>query len=244
MISLDHIKSETSPSIISNINILPSWNILEHFTRDGLKKYINFSTFQVYGKVQNSLVSVKEDVSPLNKYALSHYLSEKIVNYYNSNSDTECINIRLSNSYGAPIFSNNNCWWLVMNDFVKSAYKKNKIELLSDGSPQRDFINMYDICYAVEIILKNKSENFNNTLNLASGNTYSISEIANMVKRNFFEMYNKEIPVIMKKSKTKNKVLNKFRIDISDLKTRGFEPQNKIDETIKDFFRYFEKNEK
>ena len=65
-----------------------------------------------------------------------------------------------------------------MNDFVKSAYKKNKIELLSDGSPQRDFINMYDICYAVEIILKNKSENFNNTLNLASGNTYSMDLVS------------------------------------------------------------------
>ncbi len=244
MISLDHIKSETSPSIVSNINILPSWNILEHFTKVGLKKYINFSTFQVYGKIDNSIVSVKNKVSPLNKYALSHYLSEKIVNYYNSNSITECINIRLSNTYGYPVFSNNNCWWLVMNDFVKSAYKKNKIELLSDGSPQRDFINIPDICHAVEKILNNKINQFSNTLNLASGETFSILEIANMVKRNFFEMYNKEIPVIMKKSKLENVPLNKFRIDISDLKSRGFEPQNKINEAIKDFFRYFDKNEK
>jgi UDP-glucose 4-epimerase len=213
---------------------------LEQFTKIGLKKFINFSTFQVYGKINRSTVSVKDKVSPLNKYALSHYLSEKIVNFYNLNSTTQCINIRLSNSYGAPIFRKNNCWWLVINDLVKSAYKEKKIELLSDGSPQRDFINMSDICFAIETILKSKEDSFNNTLNLASGKTFSIAEIAKIVKKNYYELYKREIPILFKKNQINSSSPNKFKIDISDLKELGCEPQNKINKTIKDFFRYFE----
>tara|TARA_Y100000590_G_scaffold367688_1_gene427892 strand:- start:1473 stop:2129 length:657 start_codon:yes stop_codon:yes gene_type:complete len=218
---------------------------LDRFTKIGLEKYINFSTFQVYGTIKQSLVTVKDKPNPMNKYALSHFLSEKIVNYYNSNSSTECINIRLSNSYGAPIFSTNNCWWLVINDLVKSAYNNNKLKLLSDGSPQRDFINIYDICNAVETIIKNKSECcFNNTLNLASGKTFTIGEIAKIVQKNFYELYNQEIPILYIKNKVASISSKKFTIDISDLKNRGYKPQNDLNKTIKDFFRYFEKRSK
>ena len=45
LISLDHKKSETIPHEVSNINILPTWNLLERFTNKGLIKFINFSSF-------------------------------------------------------------------------------------------------------------------------------------------------------------------------------------------------------
>ena len=89
----------------------------------------------------------------LNIYGLTHFLSEDICSYYNVNTETDCINVRLSNSYGSPVFMENNCWWLVINDLCKTAFSKDEIKLLSDGSPQRDFIQSSDICRAIEILI-------------------------------------------------------------------------------------------
>ena len=40
LISLDHNQSEDAPNFVSNINVMPSWNLLDKITKEGLKKFI------------------------------------------------------------------------------------------------------------------------------------------------------------------------------------------------------------
>ena len=40
IISLDHHKSESSPNFVSSINVMPTWNLLDTFTKNGLDKFI------------------------------------------------------------------------------------------------------------------------------------------------------------------------------------------------------------
>ena len=141
LISLDHRKSEDNPSLVSSINVMPTWNLLDKFVKKGLKKFIYFSTIHVYGKLPNEIITEDRISSPQNAYGLTHLLSENICNYFNEKTATTCINVRLSNSYGSPVFEENNCWWLVINELCKIAFEQNEIKLLSDGSPQRDFIH-------------------------------------------------------------------------------------------------------
>ena len=104
LVSLDHHDSEKNPSFVSEINLQPTWNLLHACSANGLKKFIYFSTIHVYGKNQNGHVDENRAVSPFNAYGLTHALSEQICNYYHRKTETECINIRLSNSYGEPVF--------------------------------------------------------------------------------------------------------------------------------------------
>jgi UDP-glucose 4-epimerase len=243
LISLDHNQSETFPTKVSNINVLPTWTLLDHFTRKGLKKYINFSSFQVYGEINKSIVKSNCTPNPKNKYALSHYLSEIIVNYYNENTMAECINIRLSNSFGAPVFNTNNCWWLVVNDLVKSAYHNKEVILLSDGTPQRDFIDLYDVCNAIEVVINSKLDIHTNTFNLASGKTFAVYEIAKLIKELYFLIYKKEIPIKFNNQKNKyNESIKKYRVDISELKNLGYTPKNNYKKSIKELFEYFDQS--
>ena len=78
-------------------------------------------------KIPNEIITEDNSPAPLNIYGLTHFLSEDICSYYNVNTETKCINVRLSNSYGSPVFNENSCWWLVVNDLCKSAFLKNKI---------------------------------------------------------------------------------------------------------------------
>ena len=156
LVSLDHHKSQLNPDLVSSINVLPTWNLLERFTKKKLNKFIYFSTTQVYGDLSSESITENKSMNPINYYGLTHSLSEIICNYFNSNSSTECINIRLSNGYGSPVLKNNNCWDLAINNFCKTAVENGKIIIKSDGTPMRDFIHLSDIEKAIEVIIESK----------------------------------------------------------------------------------------
>jgi len=244
LISLDHNKSNDSPNIIAPINVMPTWNLLDKFCHNGLGKFIYFSTQQVLGTLPPKLISENILPHPNNKYGLTHLLCEDLINYYNSVTNTQCINVRLSNGYGSPVFNENNCWWLVINDLCKTALEKNKIKLKSDGSPQRDFIHLLDICQAIKILIDSDNED-HNLFNIASGRTYSILELAHHVSSTYYKKYNKNIPVILPDGTISNKASiksekNKFQIDINKISELGYIPSISIEKGIDEVLSYIE----
>jgi UDP-glucose 4-epimerase len=248
LISLDHHKSENEPNFVSSINVMPTWNLLDKLTQKGLKKFIYFSTIHVYGKIPKEIITEDQQPAPLNPYGLTHLLSENICNYYNNKTDTECINVRLSNSYGSPVFKENNCWWLVINDLCKTAYKEKKIKLLSDGSSQRDFIHSSDVCRVIEFILNTDKNNMqNNTYHISSGNTLTIWELAQTVKKVYQDRFKLEIPVILPEntiSMFPDKFLRaeKYIVSNTKIKSLGFATITELKTGINELFDYLEKS--
>ena len=245
LISLDHHKSEDSPIFVSSINVIPTWNLLDSFTKNGLGKFIYFSTQQVLGELPSRLIEETTEPNPKNNYGLTHLLSEEIVNYYNNKTNTKCINARLSSGYGSPVFNQNNCWWLVINDLCKTAFTKNKIKLLSDGSPQRDFIHILDICRAIEIMIESGSNYDENIFHIASGKTLNILELAHIVKKVFSERYSKEIPIYLPDESVSNnsnkfKDSERFMIDIKRIKELGFQNKVSLQAGVNEIFEYFD----
>ena len=188
LVSLDHHDSEKKPSIVSDINVQPTWNLLDACSKKGLKKFIYFSTIHVYGKNQNGLVHENKPVTPLNAYGLTHALSEEICNYYHRKTDTNCINIRLSNSYGAPVFYDAKCWDLIVNDLSRSAFLNKKIVLTGDGKAIRDFIHFSDICKGIESLIESESI-IENIFHFSSSKSISMIDVAIEVKKVYFQMY-------------------------------------------------------
>lgn len=246
MVSLNHFDSEKNTELALKVNVLPTWNLLKQFSAKGLKKFIYFSTQQVYGRIPAEVIDELFQPSPVNSYGLTHLQSEQIVNLYKQTTGVDAINIRLSNSYGAPVFKQNSCWWLVVNDLCKSAYENKKIKLLSDGSPQRDFIHVQDVANAVKVLVENNDLS-TNLFHLSSGKTYSILELAVFVKQVFKERYNEDIPIVYSQNKvfeTKGTTNNnaKFTIDNSQIKNSGLSLQIDLYKGIDGLFNYLESN--
>jgi len=248
LISLDHFKSEENQNFVSSINVLPTWNLLDKLTQNGLDKFIYFSTIHVYGKLPRETINEDYPPNPLNAYGLTHLLSENICNYYNNQTDTECINIRLSNSYGSPIFNENNCWWLVINDLCKTAIENNEIRLKSDGSPQRDFIHGDDVAGAIEVLIKSKNNNGKNIFHIASGETLTILELAYKVKTVFSHQYEKDIKIVLPDNtiseylgSDSSKDIDRYVISTNRLKKLGFKQGLDLELGINDIFNYLKK---
>ena len=190
LVSLDHTASENDSQLAQDTNVLPTLRLLDSCTKAGLKKFIYFSTIHVYGKLENSIVTESHAAKTENTYGLTHYLSESICDYYNRKTATNVISVRLSNSYGAPVLLTNNCWSLAVNDLCKQAFQNKEIRLLSDGSPQRDFIHGNDVCDAIEKLLNLNSKNIeNNIYHISSGQTITLLELAKTVRDAYQSRY-------------------------------------------------------
>lgn len=239
LVSLDHHKSNESIEMVSNINFMPIWRLLDAFKASAdLKKFIYFSTFHVYGTIEHEVIDESHAIKSKNAYGLTHYLSEIVGNYFDQNSDVSCYNLRLTNSYGEPYFPDNDCWSLVVNDLVKTAYQSQKIVLSSDGSPKRDFVHSTDIFQAVDKILT--SDLPGGSFNLSSGNTNTILELANLVGQVYLKRYGKVLEVRAQKSDPQKKSSLDFTVDHTALSRFGFKPQIDLESGIHQLFSYLE----
>lgn len=245
LVSLDHNQSEGEPNFVTSVNVVPTLNLLKNFAKKKtLKKFIYFSTVQVYGELPNENISENKRPMPKNIYGLTHYLSEQICNYFQINSEIDCISIRLSNSYGSPIFTDNNCWWLVVNDLCKSAFYDRRIVLKSDGSPQRDFIHGDDIFNALECLISTEADNgLENVFHISSGETLTILELAHKVKKVFSRNLKIDIPIDfssgVKSDKENPQKFPKYKIDNNKIKKLGYEQKVSIESGIQELFDYF-----
>jgi nucleoside-diphosphate-sugar epimerase len=244
LVSLNHHQSAGKPTEVMSVNVNPTWMLLNAFSlKKNLKKFINFSTVHIYGKLPFELITENFKPNPSNQYALTHLLSEHIVNYYNDNFDITAYNLRVSNSYGSPVFEENNCWWLVINDLCKTAFEKKKITLKSDGSSLRDFINSSDLVYAISIILNIDHDIEHNTFNISSEESLPILEIAIIVKKVYFKKFGEDISIyINENQKIESPNLNankqKFTISNERLRKKGFAIKTGIEEGVTELFDY------
>ena len=222
--SLNEFFLENYPEKAININSLGTRNLLEAIKDRGIKQFIYFSTFHIYGKSDGSL-DEKSELNPKNDYALTHLFAEYYIKQFHSNYKIPYSIFRLTNSYGVPKNKNSSKWYLILNDLSKMAFEKQKIVLKSNGKSLRDFIFMGDVAKVVE---KSLSFQKNEIYNLGSGKSISMLEIAKIVQKTYLEIYGTALEIEINKS---DKTMAKeFSVDISKL-------MNIIDIEFKPHFR-------
>ncbi len=199
-VSLNHKDSEIDLNNSLRVNYLPLLNIASKIVNEKLDvKFIYFSTMQVYGNyAKKRIINESMDIELNNTYALTHLMCENVLSSLSNYSGIQSTSLRLSNGYGYPELKSCDCWWLVINDFCQNIENFGEIKINSDGSPLRDFIHISDIANAVERLIKSK-KNLPTVMNLASGKTLSMLEIASLVLDEFLEKRHKPAVYIQNK---------------------------------------------
>jgi UDP-glucose 4-epimerase len=246
LVSLDHQQSGINLHETLQINVQSTWELLNLSSSIGLEKFIYFSTTQVYGQISESIISENTILNPSNVYGLTHKMSEDLVNFYSRTKYLDAMSLRLSNSYGEPVFHDSNCWSLVVNDLCKSAFLHKKIVLNSDGLATRDFIHYSTICSAVEQLLNAEIISENKALNLSAGESISLLSLSLLVNKVYQNIFNTPLDIFINKTElllntTNIDVHNKFIISNqllnSLIKIEKFELENGIQE----LFNYWSK---
>ncbi len=141
--------------VTNEINYLALKNLIEPFVTLPNKRLVFASSCSMYGSTEGNARKEIDGLNPLTAYARSKVALEQVLKKCKLGPYTTATSLRFATACG---MSDRLRLDLVLNDFVASAILKNKIDILSDGSPWRPLINVNDMARAIEwAILRDES---------------------------------------------------------------------------------------
>jgi UDP-glucose 4-epimerase len=183
-------------------------------------KFIYVSTSHVYGKPEKLPIKENHPLSPSSIYASSKVCAEFIVKSYAKNYDMDISILRLFSVYGINSPPN-----LVTSKIISQLLTKNKISI-GNVTPKRDFIYIDDVIDAIELVLR-KSRGFN-IYNVGTGNSHSILEICNILKK----ISGKNHPLKSLKSNSRKNDVPNVISNITNLKQLGWIPKTSLSDGL------------
>lgn len=148
-------------------NVLGTEVLLNTSLKYGVKKYIQISTDEVYGSVDNGYFTEESLLKPNNPYAASKAAGDLLVQSFYSTYKLPINITRSSNNYGPGQF-----YEKLIPMTIKNSLERKPIPIYGDGLNVRDWIYVMDHCRAIYRVLEKGKE----------GEIYNITD--NKEKRN------------------------------------------------------------
>lgn len=149
--------------------------------KQGVGKFLYLSTAHVYGNLLAGTIDEKTEPVSTHPYATSHLAGEYAVRDEVRRGRMSGLVIRLSNSFGAPVRADADCWTLLINDLSRQAVVAGAIRLRSSGLARRDFIPVSEACRAIHHLL-GSIEMVPETVNVGGKWAPTVREAAHVVQ--------------------------------------------------------------
>ena len=182
-------------------------NLIEHSLNIGVKKFIYISSTQVYAESEGMLTEDSE-VQPKSNYALQHYLTEELIQYYSPKFEQGAKVLRVANVFSGTLTALRERSNLVPTSFILEGLKSGKITLKTSGTQNRSFISDISVGNICLNIAKSNFEGFQ-VINVGSNFQPTILEVANLVS-NRLKDFGTEVQVITNNDKATQK--SKYRL--------------------------------
>ena len=198
-------------------------------TSYGCKRFFYLSTVHVYKSPLFGRFNEKSENLNTHPYATSHLLGEQALGQITKGSLMGGYVLRLSNCFGYPITQGNECWELVLNEFVRDAYKLGKITIRGDCFSRRDFLPISEL-NRILIQIFEITGFIPATINISTGVSLTLLEAAERVSKVIKEMTGKPVMIVKE-----NTLGNSCELDIENnsLHEMGILPRNELVEEIK-----------
>jgi len=192
--AVNEIDSIKNPEFALGVNTQGTYRLLNLANAYKIKRFIYFSTFHVYGRTSDSIITEETPTKPFHPYAITHRAAEDFVNFFNHYNKMTTLIFRLSNGYGYPKDIEINRWTLIFNDLCRQAVTSGRIVLKSSGKQHRDFITLHDVARAVYHFLFIVPDKWGDGLyNLGGNCSMSILDVAKKISDVYRKKYGKNI---------------------------------------------------
>ena len=207
--------------------------------RAGVRRVIYVSTFHVYGRCADNVISERTVPDPVQPYAITRLAAEQWVRHGVEPCVIDTVVLRLSNGYGYPMDRVSDGWNLVFNDLCRQAGTTRRIVLRSSGHQFRDFIVLSDVARAVDHFLAMPLGRWGHDVyNLGGECTMSILEAAKRVASVCGRIYpGGQIPVVAGEDPAGCEGHLPFRYSIDKLRSTGFSLESDMDREIEKTLR-------
>jgi len=193
----------------------------------GVRHFVYFSSSTIYGNFAVEAVTEETPCEPIGIYAALKFAGEKMVIAYNQVFDVPYTIVRPSALYGPRCVSRR-----IGQILIENAIQGLEITIQGDGSDRLDFTYVDDLVQGLVLVLSNEAAR-NQTFNLTFGQSRSISEMSEILRRHF--------PDVRFRQKDRDKLMPK-RGTLSVDKARrllGYHPQYSLERGFVEYIEWY-----
>jgi UDP-glucose 4-epimerase len=199
--------------------------LLERAIENSVPKFLFLSTIHVYGAPLVGHYDETQETRPAHPYSITHRAAEDYVLAAHKAGRITGFSIRLSNSIGAPAWTDVDRWTLVGNDLARQAVATGRMTLRTPGQ-WRDFVPMQDVCAGLDLLLRTDETLGDGIVNLGGDHPARIIDIASHLAEIAEDVLGKTIEIVAPEQ-TGADPKPQYTIGIERLKRLGYAPSGK-----------------
>lgn len=225
-------RSITGPKEFIMTDVIGTYTLLEAVKKHGTKKYIQISTDEVYGSIDEGFFTEETPFAPNSPYSASKAGGDHLCRAYHVTYGLPVVVTHSCNVYGPNQYPEK-----VIPLFVTNLMRGKKVPLYGDGKNVREWIYTEDHCRAVEAVLQKGIEG--EVYNIGSGYEIENVDLTHMIlkKMGVGEEMIEHVEDRLGHDK-------RYAIDFSKLRNKlGWEPSKNFEEGLHETVEWYKDNE-
>ena len=224
-------RSILGPKAFITTDVLGTYALLEAAKKYNIKKYIQISTDEVFGSINDGKFTEESPFEPNSPYAASKAGGDHLCRAY-------------FKTYGVPVIVTHSCNFFgpyqypekLIPLFITNLLENKKVPVYGDGQQIREWIFTEDHCRAIDAILQ-KGE-IGEVYNIGAGNEIPNIEITKSLLK---ELGKDESSIDYVKDRPGHD--RRYAIDSTKLRKLGWKPETNFEDGVKQTVSWYKQNE-
>ena len=206
--------------------------LLEQAKKQGVEKFIQIGTDEVYGSVEKGSSTEKDAIKPRNPYSAAKAGGDLLaLSYFNTYNMPVCVT-RSSNNFGKFQFPEK-----MIPLFLTNLIEGKKVPVYGDGKNIRDWLYVLDNCNAIDLVLR--KGNVGEIYNIGGGNEVKNIELTKMILKELGLKDDMIQFVEDRKGHDKRYSLSSKKIE----KELGWKPKTEFKKALHETIEWYKNNE-
>jgi len=223
-------RSIGKPDDFIKTDIFGTFVLLEASRKQGVERFVQISTDEVYGSIEKGAFSESDGLMPSSPYSASKAGADRLAYSYFVTFGLPVVIPRSSNNYGPHQYPEK-----LIPLFVTNAIDHKSLPIYGDGKNVRDWIYVEDNCEAIEAVMERGVNG--EVYNIGAGNEKSNLEITRII----LDTLGKP-DTLMTFVEDRKGHDRRYALDTSKVRRLGWKPAHTFESGMEETIRWYAEN--
>jgi dTDP-glucose 4,6-dehydratase len=223
-------RSIGSPDDFIRTDIFGTFVLLEASRKQGIQRFVQISTDEVYGSIENDLFRENDPLMPSSPYAASKAGADRLAYSYWVTYGLPVVIPRSSNNFGPFQYPEK-----LIPLFVTNAIEGKPLPIYGDGKNVRDWLYVQDNCEAIETVMNQGKDG--EAYNVGGGNERTNLEITDLILQGLGQS-----DMLKTYVKDRDGHDRRYALDTGKIRRLGWKPKHAFESAMRDTVAWYQNN--
>jgi len=223
-------RSIGAPDDFIHTDIFGCFVLLEAARKYGADRFMQISTDEVYGSIENGFFRETDALMPSSPYSASKAGADRLCYSYYVTYRLPVVIPRSSNNFGPYQYPEK-----LISLFITNALDEKSLPIYGDGKNVRDWLYVIDNCEALDCILRNGKDG--EAYNVGAGNEKTNLEITQLILEGTVK--SDDLMTFVDDRKGHDR---RYALDISRIQALGWTPRHNFESALSETIAWYKDN--